>query len=160
MTVSLDRRRLVIGGSLGLGALLLPIGRSLASELLMAKGFTHNVASGEPAADSMLLWTRHVPTASVDEVRLDAELALDPDFTRVVAGGSVRTGAHRDWTAKLTVDGLKPATTYWYRFIAPDGGKSPVGRTRTLPPETTRVKSGSNASSASRRTSSTLADGT
>ena len=27
----------------------------------------------------------------------------------------------------------KPGTTYWYRFIAPDGGKSPVGRTKTLP---------------------------
>jgi alkaline phosphatase D len=81
----------------------------------------------------MLLWTRYVPSASVDEVRLDAELALDPDFTRVVSGGSVRTGAYRDWTAKLTVDGLQPRTTYWYRFIAPDGGKSPVGRTRTLP---------------------------
>ncbi len=60
-------------------------------------------------------------------------LALDPDFTRVISGGSVRIGAYRDWTAKLTVDGLQPRTTYWYRFIAPDGGKSPVGRTRTLP---------------------------
>jgi alkaline phosphatase D len=74
-----------------------------------------------------------VPFSGMDEVRLDAELALDPDFTRVVAGGSVRTGAYRDWTAKLTVDGLQPRTTYWYRFIAPDGSKSPVGRTKTLP---------------------------
>ena len=51
----------------------------------------------------------------------------------MVAGASVRTGSYRDWTAKLTVDGLQPATTYWYRFIAPDGSFSPVGRTRTLP---------------------------
>lgn len=133
MTLNIDRRRLVIGGALGLGALTLPIGRSLAAEVLAAKGFTHNVASGEPSSDSMMLWTRYVPSAGVDAVRLDAELALDPDFTRVISGGSVRTGAYRDWTAKLTVDGLQPRTTYWYRFIAPDGGKSPVGRTRTLP---------------------------
>jgi alkaline phosphatase D len=132
MTVNIERRCLVIGGTLGLGALMLPIGRSLCSEVLGAKGFTHNVASGEPDADSMLLWTRYVPSSG-DEVRLDAELALDPEFTRVVATGSLRTGAYRDWTAKLTVDGLKPRTTYWYRFIAPDGSKSPVGRTRTLP---------------------------
>lgn len=133
MTVNIERRRLVVGGALGLGALLLPIGRGLSAELLGAKGFTHNVASGEPGSDSMLLWTRYAPVASVDEVRLDAEVALDRDFTRVVSSGSVRTGAYRDWTAKLTMDGLQPGTTYWYRFIAPDGGKSPVGRTRTLP---------------------------
>lgn len=133
MTVSIERRRLVVGGALGLGALALPLGRSLAAELLGAKSFTHNVASGEPAHDSMLLWTRYVPAAGLDEVRLDVELALDPEFTRVAAGGSVRAAAHRDWTAKITVDGLQPRTTYWYRFIAPDGTKSPVGRTKTLP---------------------------
>lgn len=133
MTVNIERRRLIVGGMLGLGSLVLPIGRSLCAEMLGAKGFTHNVASGEPGAQSMLLWTRYVPDVDADEVRLDAEVALDQDFTRVVAGGSVRSGAHRDWTAKITVDGLQPGTTYWYRFIAPDGSKSPIGRTRTLP---------------------------
>ncbi len=135
MTVNIERRRLIVGGALGLGALMLPLGRSLAVELLGAKGFTHNVASGEPGSDSMLLWTRYVPSAGVDEVRLDVEIALDADFKSVVSGGSVRTGAYRDWTAKLTVEGLRPRTTYWYRFIAPDGSKSPIGRTRTLPDE-------------------------
>jgi alkaline phosphatase D len=130
---NIDRRSLILGGALGLGALLLPAGRSLAADLLGAKGFTHNVASGEPGPDSMLLWTRHVPAVGDHTIRLDAEVALDPDFTKVVAGGSVRTGAYRDWTAKVTVDGLKPGTVYWYRFIAPDGSRSPVGRTKTLP---------------------------
>lgn len=133
MTTNINRRRLIIGAGLGLGALLLPVGKLLAAELLNAKGFTHNVASGEPAADSMLLWTRYVPPGSSDEVRLQAEMALDPEFTRVIGGATVRTGAYRDWTAKLTIDGLQPGTTYWYRFIAPDGSISPVGRTRTLP---------------------------
>ncbi|MGS1079109.1 alkaline phosphatase D family protein [Pseudoxanthomonas beigongshangi] len=133
MSINIERRRLIIGGTLGLGALMLPGGRGLATDLLSARGFTHNVASGEPGTDSMLLWTRYVPAGGVDEVRLDVEVALDADFTRVVSGGSLRTAAHRDWTAKLTVDGLRPGTTYWYRFIAPDGARSPVGRTRTLP---------------------------
>lgn len=133
MTTNIDRRRLIIGAGLGLGALLLPVGKLLAAEVLNAKGFTHNVASGEPAADSMLLWTRYVPPGSFDEVRLQAEMALDPEFTRVIGGATVRTGDYRDWTAKLTIDGLQPGTTYWYRFIAPDGSISPVGRTRTLP---------------------------
>src|SRR5690606_14084214 len=75
----------------------------------------------------------YVPAAGGDEVQLQAEVALDHGFSRVVAGGTVRTGAYRDWTAKLTVTGLAPGTTHWYRFIAPDGTRSPVGRMRTLP---------------------------
>jgi len=132
MMLAIDRRSLVLGAGFGLGALLVAPGRSLA-QLLAAKGFTHNVASGEPGADSMLLWTRYVPATGEDIVRLDAEVALDPDFTKVISGGSVRTGIYRDWTAKITVDGLKPGTVYWYRFVAPDGSRSPVGRTKTLP---------------------------
>lgn len=133
MVLNIDRRSLIVGGGLGLGALLLPSGRGLAAQLLSATGFTHNVASGEPGPNSMLLWTRYVPASGGDVVRLDAEVALDPDFAKVVSGGSVRTGPYRDWTVKITVDGLKPGTVYWYRFIAPDGSKSPVGRTKTLP---------------------------
>jgi len=132
MVLTVDRRSLILGGTLGLGALLLPAGRGLAA-VLGASGFTHNVASGEPGPDSMLLWTRYVGPSDGSFVRLDAEVALDPDFTKIVAGGTVRTGAFRDWTAKVTVDGLKPGTVYWYRFVGPDGSKSPVGRTRTLP---------------------------
>ena len=128
----IDRRSLILGASVGLGALLIAPGRGLA-QLLAAKGFTHNVASGEPGPDSMLLWTRYVPATGDGVVRLDAEVALDPDFTKVMSGGSVRTGIYRDWTAKITVDGLKPGTVYWYRFVAPDGSRSPVGRTKTLP---------------------------
>ena len=132
MVLNIDRRGLVLGG-LGLGALMLPAGQAAARQLLGASGFTHNVASGEPGSDAMLLWTRYVPISGDGFVRLEAEIALDPDFAKVVAGGVVRTGAYRDWTAKLTVDGLKPATVYWYRFIAPNGERSPVGRTKTLP---------------------------
>lgn len=132
MAPRIDRRSLIAGG-LGLAGLTLPAGQALARQVLGATGFTHNVASGEPAADAMLLWTRYVPAIDTNVIRLEVELALDPDFTKVVSGGAVRTGPYRDWTAKVTVDGLKPGTVYWYRFIAPDGAKSPVGRTKTLP---------------------------
>ena len=132
MVPTIDRRGLIAGG-LGLVGLALPAGQALAREMLGATGFTHSVASGEPAADSMLLWTRYVPAAEASVVRLEVEVALDPAFAQVVSGGLVRTGPYRDWTAKATVDGLRPGTVYWYRFVAPDGTKSPIGRTRTLP---------------------------
>lgn len=132
MVLHIDRRSLVLGG-LGLGALSLPAGRAAAQQMLGASGFTHNVASGEPGPDSMLLWTRYVPAGDGGVTTLQAEVALDQAFAKVVAGGVVRTGAYRDWTAKITVDGLRPGTVYWYRFVAPDGSKSPIGRTKTLP---------------------------
>lgn len=132
MVSRIDRRGLIAGG-LGLAGLALPAGQALARQMLGATGFTHSVASGEPAADSMLLWTRYVPSTEADVIRLEVEVALDPAFAKVVSGGVVRTGPYRDWTAKTTVDGLKPGTVYWYRFVAPDGTKSPIGRTKTLP---------------------------
>lgn len=131
MTIRFDRRSFLLTGTLGVGALAIP-GFTWAQTVAAARGFTHNVASGEPAADSMLLWTRYVPTDG-GPVRLKAEIAETQDFARPIAGGQVSTGPWRDHTAKITLAGLKPGTAYFYRFIAPDGTISPIGRTRTLP---------------------------
>lgn len=137
MTLSLSRRSLLATGTLGLGALALP-GLAAAQTVLAARGFTHSVASGEPATDSMLLWTRYVPTRG-DSARLIAEISDTADFARVIASGAFVTGAWRDWTAKVTLDGLTPGTDYHYRFVAADGTRSPVGRTRTLPTDGARA---------------------
>jgi alkaline phosphatase D len=131
MTLIIDRRSLVRGGVLGLGALLLPGAGAALAQLAAARGFTHDVASGEPSQGSMLLWTRFVP-ASGDSARVTAEISETEDFRRVIGGGTAVTGAFRDWTVKHTVAGLQPGRTYFYRFTA-DGQVSPAGRTRTLP---------------------------
>jgi len=128
----LGRRSLLLTGAFGLGALALP-GVSAAT----GTGFTHAVASGEPGPTSVLLWTRFVPAAGgAAEVR--AEVSATADFARVVAGGAAVTGPWRDHTAKVTVEGLEPGRTYHYRFVGPDGSRSPAGRTRTLPADGTR----------------------
>ncbi|MEM6907282.1 MAG: alkaline phosphatase D family protein [Pseudomonadota bacterium] len=93
-------------------------------------GFTHNVASGEPSADSVLLWTRYVSEA---EAVLDWQVSQTDDFAQVIAEGQVKAGPERDWCAKGTARRLKPDSWYFFRFVAPDGKISPVGRTRTLP---------------------------
>lgn len=95
-----------------------------------AKGFTHCVASGEPGPTQVLLWTRY---ASGDETPLKWELAEDADFTRVVVQGEAAASPANDCCARAWARGLKPGRWYFYRFIAPDGEKSPVGRTKTLP---------------------------
>lgn len=131
MTMRIDRRSFLVTGSMGLGAFAVP-GFAQMPNITHAKGFTHSVASGEPSADSILLWTRYVP-ADGNAVELKAEISETPDFARIVSGGAQITGPWRDHTAKITVSGLAPGRTYHFRFIAPDGSVSPVGRTRTLP---------------------------
>ncbi|MEO0689762.1 MAG: alkaline phosphatase D family protein [Pseudomonadota bacterium] len=93
-------------------------------------GFTHNVASGEPQANSVLLWTRYVGEA---ETALEWQISASEDFARPITEGSVTASPDRDWCAKAMATGLEPDTWYFYRFVAPDGTTSPVGRTRTLP---------------------------
>ena len=129
--LALDRRSFLLTGSLGLGAFAVP-GFAQNANVTTVRGFTHSVASGEPGSDTMLLWTRYVP-ASGDSAELRVELSETPDFARVVSSGSQITGAWRDFTTKITVDGLTPNTRYHFRFVAPDGSFSPVGTTKTLP---------------------------
>ncbi len=134
MTLTIDRRSLLLTGTLGLAAFAIP---GFAHAQIASQGFTHNVASGEPGATSMLLWTRYVgPGDGMAE--LHVEVSETPDFAKIVTGGAQITGPWRDGTAKITVSGLRPGTIYHYRFIAPDGRRSPVGRTKTLPDDTAR----------------------
>lgn len=122
----MDRRQLIALGTAGLAALSLPG----AAAAMMAQGFTHGVASGEPWANSVLLWTRY---AAASDTMLTAELSATSDFAKIVGGGTVAATGDRDHTAKLVVTGLEPGRWYYYRFVAPDGTKSLTGRTRTLP---------------------------
>jgi alkaline phosphatase D len=93
-------------------------------------GFTHGVASGEPAASSVLLWTRFVADA---EAALTWQVSETEDFARPVAEGGANASPGRDWCAKGVATGLQPGRWYFYRFLAPGGQASPTGRTRTLP---------------------------
>ena len=93
-------------------------------------GFTHAVASGEPQADSVLLWTRYVTDADTTLVWQVSESA---EFARMVAEGEVTASPDKDFCAKAVVSGLAPDAWYCYRFVGPDATMSPVGRTRTLP---------------------------
>ncbi|MFI2782232.1 alkaline phosphatase D family protein [Streptomyces sp. ALB3] len=109
--------------------------------------FLHGVASGDPLPDGVLLWTRVTPTPDAApgsglgrDTPVVWEVAEDKAFSRVAARGTAVARADADHTVKADVRGLRPATTYWYRFTAapggPDGGQgviSPAGRTRTAP---------------------------
>jgi alkaline phosphatase D len=121
----LRRRMLLQSGLIGLTAGLSP----LQAQGLM-RGFTHSVASGDPRQTSVILWTRYVGGG---DTPLKAEVAEDAEFGRIVATIDTVARADRDFTAKPEATGLAPGRWYFYRFTAPDGTRSDVGRTRTLP---------------------------
>ena len=93
--------------------------------------FQHGVASGDPLADRVMLWTR-VTVASPGTLNLKWEVASDANFGAIVARGDAATSPDQDYTVKVDVTGLQPASTYFYRFYL-GGQPSPSGRTKTLP---------------------------
>ncbi|KPL68413.1 hypothetical protein SZ64_09955 [Erythrobacter sp. SG61-1L] len=128
MSLRINRRLFIEAALIGAGIAALP---GFARAWPMA-GFTHSVASGEPAADSVTLWTRYVaPDAGI--ARLKLELAEDEAFRSIVATGETLAGPETDYCAHIRPTGLKAGRYYYYRFTAPGGQASPVGRTKTLP---------------------------
>lgn len=95
--------------------------------------YPQGVASGDPRAESVILWTRRTPDEGAASHRLTVEVANDSGFGTVVARGSVAVTAATDWTCRFLAAGLSPAREYWYRFIDEAGSTSRVGRTLTAP---------------------------
>ena len=111
--------------------------------------FTLGVASGDPLADAVVLWTRLAPEPLAgggmppQDVVVEWEVAADERFARVVRQGSAVASPAEAHSVHVDVRGLEPAATYWYRFRV-GAEVSPVGRTRTAPaagasPERLRV---------------------
>ncbi len=134
--VALSRRAFAAQAA-ALGAAL-AFGRASAQALTVVRGerrdlFPQGVASGDPQADSVILWTRRAPDVGVASHRLTVEVAGDPAFGTIVARGDVAVTAATDWTCRFLAAGLRPAREYWYRFIDEAGNTSRVGRTLTAP---------------------------
>jgi alkaline phosphatase D len=98
-----------------------------------ANPFSLGVASGDPSADGVVLWTRLAPKpfepgggmpAQAVEVRW--ELAEDDSMKKVVKSGRTWATPQLGHSVHVEADG------FWYRFRAGDAD-SPIGRTRTLP---------------------------
>ncbi|WP_281647427.1 alkaline phosphatase D family protein [Parendozoicomonas sp. Alg238-R29] len=104
--------------------------------------FGLSVASGDPSATGVILWTRINPDQYNSFEPLYFEVALDEQFGAIVVQGQVEPkdfDALRDYTVNLDLDGrLESGRRYYYRFIYRGVG-SRTGRCKTLPSENTRV---------------------
>ena len=95
--------------------------------------FGLGIASGQPRADTVVLWTRVTGPALPDSVPVQWEIARDQGFREIVARGEEIAEAAWAHSVHAEPAGLAPNRWYWYRFRAL-GQQSPVGRTRTAPP--------------------------
>lgn len=113
----------------------------LGSVALPGFPFTLGVASGDPLADRVVLWTRLAP----EPLALDGaggmpdapvtviwEVAHDEQFQSIVRAGMAVAHPSLAHSVHVDVNGLEPDRWYFYRFFA-GGHASPVGRARTFP---------------------------
>jgi len=86
---------------------------------------THGIASGDVTPTSAVIWAR-----ASGKAQMHVEIDTDPVFARAKSRHSAAAREDADFTAHLTVDGLQPATRYWYRVWfsgAGADGRSHVG---------------------------------
>jgi alkaline phosphatase D len=144
--LDLSRRGLLRGGTAmaALAAIRPAFAQNVAPmPVFQSDPFPLGVASGDPWPDGVVIWTRlsqdplgdgGLPPAPLE---LRWEVAEDEGFSRVATRGTAIARPELDHSLRVEVTGLRPAATYFYRFIA-GGVASPVGRTRTAPAKNTR----------------------
>ncbi|MFI6264971.1 alkaline phosphatase D family protein [Micromonospora sp. NPDC051006] len=134
----LSRRIFVLSGLAAAGAAVTPWQGARAA---VPYPFKLGVASGDPAPDSVVLWTRLAPSplnadgqggmANAD-VTVEWQVSTTDRFTSLVASGSVVARYADAHSVHVIAGGLAADSDYYYRFRA-QGHISPVGRTRTAP---------------------------
>ena len=104
--------------------------------------FAHSVASGDPAADAIVLWTRITPdrTDTTTDVPVRWWISGASSEHKVATGEVVASPRH-DFTVHVRADGLQPDTAYSYGFEI-EGASSPRGRFRTVPTEASALRFG------------------
>ena len=137
----LTRRRFVSGGaSLGVlaAAPAFLCGLRASAQEGPSSLFTLGVASGEPHAHSVVLWTRLAPEplagGGLGErvVPVKWQIALDPGMSRVIRDGVAPAHPKNGHAVHALASGLPPDRWLYFRFHAL-GEVSRIGRTRTFP---------------------------
>ncbi|MGZ8997260.1 MAG: alkaline phosphatase D family protein [Allosphingosinicella sp.] len=101
--------------------------------------FSLGVASGDPAPDGFVIWTRIAPEPlapdggmGIGVAPVKWEVATDDRFADIVATGEAPARPELAHSVHVEVTGLQPDRPYWYRFEI-QGERSIRGRARTLP---------------------------
>jgi len=134
-----SRREFVIKIASVSAALASAAGLSACGADSLQPEFLYGVASGDPLADKVILWT-HAKVSGLDtSLTLRYQVATDAAFTQIISQGDVEAKLETGFTAKVDATGLTAGTSYFYRFVY-GNTVSPVGRTRTLPTTASSLK--------------------
>ncbi len=139
--LDLNRRHALkaFGASAVTGLALMSGAGAIAAPVFRTYPFQLGVASGEPAADGFVIWTRLAPEpfeighgmpAAPVEVRW--QVSSDDRFREVVASGTAIARLELGHSVHVELAGLEPNRPYWYRFFCGDE-RSAWGRARTTP---------------------------
>jgi len=138
MPRNLTRRSFVHQAAAASALALAPFGRVIGQVRFSSYPFKLGVASGDPAADGFVIWTRIAPEPLEPEqlgrvtFEVDWEVAEDASFQRIAARGQAFAPAHLAHSVHVEVGGLQPAREYFYRFRL-GRYESPAGRALTTP---------------------------
>lgn len=133
--LTLRRRELIAG----LAAAPLILSRSVRAQIFADFPFSLGVASGDPAPDGFVIWTRLAPQPMephggmpMAPVPVQWEVSSDSGFKAIVQKGEAIARPELAHSVHVEVEGLLPDRQYWYRFKL--GGEISLwGRARTLP---------------------------
>lgn len=139
-----SRRTLLQAGGVSAAALALGIAApDTAAAQAPPSGplFGLGVASGAPRPDGVILWTRLAPVPLAEDghggmplrpAMVQWEVGTDPQMHQIVRRGQALAQPELAHAVHPRVEGLKPATEYFYRFRSGES-VSVVGRFKTLP---------------------------
>lgn len=129
-----QRRAFLLRAAQGAAATTLPRWAWSQPQRQQSDPFALGVASGDPVADGVVLWTRLLPDASHARQPLTVrwELADDEGFRRIVQRGQATALPELGHSVHVELAGLAPGRWYHYRFMHGDA-VSATGRTRTAP---------------------------
>ena len=137
----MDRR--IFLGSLGAAALF-TTGR-IGAQAFEVSPFQLGVASGDPAPDGFVIWTRLAPEPldphggmPMRGIEVAWEVGHDADFRSVVRKGVAVARPELAHSVHVEVTGLLPGRPYWYRFRV-GGERSLTGRAGTAPAPNAKV---------------------
>lgn len=142
-TLPFDRRAL-LKLALCSGALALDPSRHAKAQttaIFKSDPFTLGIASGDPSPDGFVLWTRLAPQpldahGGVDAAPVEVlwEIGEHASLKNVLRSGVTLAQPELAHSVHVEIAGLQPGRDYFYRFRA-GTFETPIGRTRTLPPQ-------------------------
>lgn len=99
--------------------------------------FEYGVSSGDPQENSLVIWTKI--TSNENNPKVEYEISKYKDFKKIFQKGDIETTQSNDYTIKVELQNLSPDTQYYYRFKYKNEF-SPVGKTKTLPANTNKLR--------------------